>query len=660
MADKLIECYYEDHEGQLQKLDIYAEEMQPFFINNVETPLTTSLLSASYNDEYRVYCNWYKPENGSNKYYFAPIPSAYSYQNPYFIGWAIPGARSQLSVELENRIIEYKDWIQTPGVSRRNFMRLDSASDRSKMFYETGTFDENPPSNPYRGQELVFVKPEGGEVNLRLCLFVRDDMTGGQLAPFGYVGGMHSIDPPNIIGSNGGEYQPTKQAYNVSKPPAVGFWWTTVHCDREGDMPTSAPWRSGGDGDMYGEDITMLVVVIANGTDYKVTFVPMSAFYAVDAGEPTTDSPEGTNVTPTGWTGAWDFTSDQDLPKATTGFGWANLWTHGLRLYALTSAEVGSFLSEMWDFSILKMLKTKWSELTKGDNFDWIRGIISLHILPCTVGKGEQQNITIFGQKIGNASGHLIAKDHNFQHIVTVLSNPLEVPYTIDNNVFLDYDDCRAFLSLPFIGQVPVDVKRFRGGHILVEYRIDILTGNCIARVYAASKKLPGQFAESSGKQILIYQGTGNCSIPIPYCGNTEGAFKQLGAIAGIGMAAVGFATGTAPLTMAGAAGALNELTKAPQNTETHSYVASEAAGLMFPDVKLVVEGPFPIIPERQRQDFGYAAFGTALVSSFVDYPGRDKSKPEFLAGKIHAEIQGATDQEKEELESMFERGVLV
>lgn len=660
MADKLIECYYEDHEGQLQKLDIYAEEMQPFFINNVETPLTTSLLSQTYSDDYRVYCNWHIPVNGDGEYYFAPIPAVLSYQNPYYIGWSVPGGRGQLSVELENRIIEYKDWIQTPGVSRRNFMRLDSASDRSKMFYAAGTFDDNPPANPYTGQELTFVKPEGGQIKLQLCLFVRDDMEGGQLVPYGYIGGLHTIDPPYIIGANGTQYLATKQAYNVQKPPAIGFWWTTVHCDRDSPMPVAAPWRSGGDGDMYGEDIEMLVVVIANGTDYKVTFVPMSAFYAVDAGEPTTDSPEGTNVTPTGWTGAWDFTSDHDQPKATTGFGWANQWTHGLRLYSLTSAEVGTFLSEMWDFSILKMVKTKWSELTKGDNFDWIRGIISLHILPCEVGKGDQQNITIFGQKIGYATGHLIAKDHNFQHIVTIESNDLEVPYTIDDNVFLDYDDCRSYLSLPFIGSVPIDVKKYRGGHIKVEYKIDILTGNCIARVYAASKKLPGRFADDSGRQILIYQGTGNCSIPIPYCGNTEGAFKQLGAIAGIGMAAVGIATGTMPLTMAGAAGALNELTQAPQNTETHSYVASEAAGLMYPDVKLVIEGAFPIVPERQRQDYGYAAFQTATVAQFVDYPGRDQSKPEFLAGKIHADITGATDDEKAEIENLFAGGVLV
>lgn len=660
MADKLIECYYEDHEGQLQKLDIYAEEMQPFFINGVETPLTTTLLSQTYSDDYRVYCNWHIPVNGDGEYYFAPIPSVMSYQNPYYIGWSAPGTRGQLSIALENRIIEYKNWIQTQGVSRRNFIRLDSASDRSKMFYETGTFDDTPPADPYIGQELTFVKPEGGEIDLQLCLFVRDDMEGGQLVPYGYVGGLHTIDPPRIIGANGNQYRPTKQPYNAQKAPAVGFWWTTVHCDRDSPMPVAAPWRLGGDGDMYDQDIEMLVVVLANNDNYSVTFVPMSAFYAVDAGEPTTDSPEGTNITPTGWTGAWDFTSDHDQPKSTTGYGWANLWTHGLRLYSLTSAEVGVFLEEMWNFSILKMLKQKWSELTKGDNFDWLRGIITLHILPCTVGAGEEKTITIFGQKIGNAKGHLITKDSNFQHVVTVESNDLEIPHTIDENVFLDYDGCSAYLMLPFIGQISIDVKRFRGGHIKVEYKIDILTGNCIARVYAASKKLPGQFADDSGKQILIYQGTGNCSIPIPYCGNTEGGFKQLGAIAGIGMAAAGIVTGTAPLTMAGAAGAVSELTQAPQNTERHSYTASEGSGLMYPDVKLVIEGPFPQIPERQRIDYGYAAFQTAKISSFRDYPGKQPGQKEFLQGKVHADITGATAAEKAEIERLFERGVMI
>ena len=80
----------------------------------------------------------------------------------------------------------------------------------------------------------------------------------------------------------------------------------------------------------------------------------------------------------------------------------------------------------------------------------------------------------------------------------------------------------------------------------------------------------------------------------------------------------------------------------------------------MYPDVKLVIEGAFPIIPERQRQDYGYAAFQTATVAQFVDYPGRDQSKPEFLAGKIHADISGATDDEKSEIENLFAGGVLV
>lgn len=654
---KVFDFYYFRGE-ELSKLTLEADEMDPLFVDNVETPLTTSLLSATYNDDYHWYCNWYKPSNGDDEYYFAPIPAVHSYENPYFIGWRVPGGRGQLSVAFENKILEYVQTMRDPAINKKNIYKLTSASDRSKMFYEDGTFDENPPSNPYTGKELTYINPQGEQIKLNLALYVKDEIEQGVTVPYAYTSGLYNVDPPAIIGP-----RQQRKPYNVNQPPAIGLWYTNVHCNREGDMPTMSPWRSGGDGEYYDTDIEVLIVVAINGSDYAITIIPTTALNGVTASEPTTDSPEGTNVTPTGWTGNWDFSSDHDQPKATTGYGWANIWEHGLTLYSLTSNEVGTFLNDMWNFSIIKAIKIKWGELTKGDNFDWIRGIISLHILPWDVGKStDERNITIFGQKIGDAKGHLISKDHNFQHIITITSNDLEVPYTIDDNVFLDYDYCKSYLSLPFIGQVPVDVKKYRGGHIKVEYKIDILTGNCIARVYAASKKLPGKFADESGKQILIYQGTGNCAIHIPYCGNTEGGFKQLGAIAGVAMTAVGIATGTAPVTAAGAMGATSQLTKPPENTETHSYIATEGGGLMYPDVKLVIEGPFPQIPERQRLDYGYAAFQTATVGDFYDYPGRNfkESPREFLQGKIHCNIPNATDAEKQAIEAWFEKGVLV
>lgn len=655
MATKFIELKYRDHDDNEQVLNVYALEMDPLIVEGEVAPVTTSLLTTAQGFTYGVYCNWYKPSNGNNEYFYAPIPAENLYIDIPTIGNLVSGNPLELLTSaFRTKLYEMAGKLNDP-TPRMNVIRLDSASDRSKMFYEDGTFGDNPPRNPYNGQEFTFSDADGNEAKLKFAMYVRDDMEQGSLVPYCYMSGIHTINPPSIISSYGNDYTVRKVAWNSEDPHAMGFWWTTVHCDREGDMPTMSPWRSGGDGDMYGQDIEVLICMIRNGSTIRFSIIPYNVFEDVDASEPTTDTPSETNVTPSGWTGNFDFSSDSDTHVTPTGFGWANQWAHGINIYNLTSAQVGSFLDCMWDFSITKNLGKKLDELFGGANTNWLQGIVSLHILPCTVTHtGTDQLITIFGQMIGTTATGKKMYTGTSQHIVTIESKELPIGNTLPKNVFLDYENCSAYVKLPFVGQVPIDIRKFRDGSLQVTYDIDVLTGNCVAQIYATSKPIPG-YADSTGKKILIYQGSGNCAIHIPYCGNTEGGFKQLQAVSGIGMAAIGAATGSG---LAVAGGLASTISSPTSNTEQHSYLASEAGPMMHPYVKLVVEGPVPLVPTSQQKDWGFKAFTTAKVNDFAYYP--QKPGKEFLQGKIHCTIARATDAEKREIEALFAKGVLV
>ena len=120
-------------------------------------------------------------------------------------------------------------------------------------------------------------------------------------------------------------------------------------------------------------------------------------------------------------------------------------------------------------------------------------------------------------------------------------------------------------------------------------------------------------------------------------------------------MAAIGAATG-AGLALAG--GLASTLSSPTSNTEQHSYLASEAGPMMHPYVKLVVEGPIPLVPTSQQKDWGFKAFMTAKVNDFANYP--QKPGKEFLQGKMHCNLARATDAEKREIEALFAKGVLV
>lgn len=82
---------------------------------------------------------------------------------------------------------------------------------------------------------------------------------------------------------------------------------------------------------------------------------------------------------------------------------------------------------------------------------------------------------------------------------------------------YLDYSPySQAYIYLPFIGIMSVDVDDIVGHAVNVLYHVDSYTGSCIAQITCAR----------TGYSNTLYQFSGDCSVEIPMAGGSQAAIK--------------------------------------------------------------------------------------------------------------------------------------
>lgn len=503
---------------------------------------------------------------------------------------------------------------------------LTVSSDDSSQFYNrTGTGQKTD------GQILTF----GAGGSCRLCFYLDTIYTPDPTTQT-FLYGLRRIQPGEesstyILPATGF----AANQYSTTDPPLISFWSVPVEMD-----------DADNDGSHYGETVQCLFVLLrlpGNASYLQHTIISLNAFDSEPIeDDPTTDDPDQT-VTPSGWVGAWDFSSDSDDVQPVTGYDFCNRWAHGVRLYYISDLQAEAFMQALWSMNLSQAVDLAIESALFRQNVDFVRGVICLHKMPVVVGTSGSSPLSIMGYDLSKTFaglGSFAKVSGTYGSVMQVTTDELPIPQTFGDAVFLDWQ-CKAQLRIPFVGMVPIDIKSIRGGSIKVSYDIDVLTGNLIAKVYCKS-------SYGSKPQVLLYQGSGNCALPIPYSGNTEGAFKQLGAVAGIaGGIAAGVATGSAAVALGGLRGM-----SYGRNTAEYQYTATEAGSMTDLSIKLIITGEVPIIPPQQRALEGYQAATTAAVSSFAGSG--------YLSGVIHAEIPGATDAELSEIESLFAGGVIV
>lgn len=465
------------------------------------------------------------------------------------------------------------------------------------------------------GQKMYF---DSGTGHMYFNAFIRTEYIEGSPVSKFYMGAVWAVNNGTI--SDGGVCRGASGIYTTDENtiPRIDFALINI-TDNSDNYPC------------------ILVTVVRDSSDSNnLCYIFDLKLFDGTAPQPTTDN---NTTTPYGRTGTYNFSSDKMTDVSPSGFNFVNQWAHGLTLYHITDVQASAIFAEMWGNETL-------GQMFKNATVKQIQGIVCLHKVPVPVASGlHQRALSIFGKRVYRGTT-LDALNLVNSQLVKYPESPKWTPLEEIYGDYFDYaGQSKLSVYLPFVGCVPIDVNKVMGGAIQVVYYIDLLTGNCIARVY-------GRNGMDNGAEVLLYQGGGNCAMHIPYVGNDQGGMKLLGALAGVATAGIttlalgGAAAAPALAAVTGTAGAaLAEHNAAVNNIPT------ETAPLSYPYVCYIQEYPERLLTALQGAQLGFSAASGAAGSTVSNYSG-------YTQGVLHAAIAGATDDEKAEIERMFAEGV--
>lgn len=293
-------------------------------------------------------------------------------------------------------------------------------------------------------------------------------------------------------------------------------------------------------------------------------------------------------------------------------------------VYNPSQSEVNDFGAWLWDSNFFEQLKKLFN--------DPMQSIIGLHKIfatPATSGRG---NIYV-GYLDSGVASNLVSNQYTEVDCGTVAL------YEYFGNA-LDYQATDVYLYLPFVGIVPLNVDDVTRAEINVKYKVDVLTGACLASVYVTR--------DAAGGQLYTYAG--NCGVQYPL---SSGSYMGIVAsIAGIVGGVVGtIATGGAMLPVALGAGA-SALGSARTKVE-HSGSLSGNAGAMG------IKKPYLIIRRPQ----------TAIADDYLTFDGGSENEKVVLGTHsgftrvkyINLEgVSNATRSELAEIETLLKDGVII
>lgn len=361
-----------------------------------------------------------------------------------------------------------------------------------------------------------------------------------------------------------------------------------------------------------------------------------------------------------GGDGDHDDTSDQiDLPAipiaAATRSGMCTA-------YVPTWGEIQTVADALLDPNIFQILANnvvKFSDV-----------IIGLSIFPCVVPASTSGAVkaNVLGMEIGTGVTAHIADDQ----FVTIDCGTLDIDEYWGN--CLDYNPyTRISIFLPFCGMYELDVDEVMGRTIGVSYRIDIMSGACLATI-----KIDGS---------VFYQYSGQCSAQVPLSSVSFDQFLasmiELGVATATGVGAVGAAGGAVKeaetaFQAAGTSGsggsALMEAREHLSSVKTQSAnsIADATVGAVmgskgfyqhagamsgspgFLGVRtpyIIIKRPEQLVPSMYGKFNGFPCNTTAVLGDLVGFT---------VVDDIRLNIPEATVQEIIECEQLLKGGVVI
>ena len=294
-------------------------------------------------------------------------------------------------------------------------------------------------------------------------------------------------------------------------------------------------------------------------------------------------------------------------------------------IYNPTQSQLAAFSQYMWSKNFIDNI----SKLFE----DPMQAIIGLHMIYATPSRGADSNI-VCGYLDSGVTSRTVSSQY-----INMACGAIKINRYFGN--ILDYAPyTKIQLFLPFIGVVNLDTNEVMGSTLNVTYRVDVLTGACLAQISVSR----------SDYGAVMYTFSGNCAVQLPISGgnyssiiaNTIGIGASIGATLATGGA-------MAPVLVAGAASAVTN----SHLSVAHSGSIGANAGAMGGKIPyLIITRPKPYNANNYNNYYGYPSNLAIKLSSCSGYT-RVKD--------IHLEhISRATDDELNEIESLLKTGVII
>lgn len=260
-----------------------------------------------------------------------------------------------------------------------------------------------------------------------------------------------------------------------------------------------------------------------------------------------------------------------------------------VKAYQVDLANLNQLTSFLWSGSFIDTIK-------KLQN-NPMENIQKLFYLPYNVEVSAEESI-----KIGNADSQITGKRivKQFQEIDFGNINITEYyGNTLDYNTELS-------IYLPFIGEKTLNIYDIMGGSLNLKYRVDILTGNCIAILSIVRKQ------NDVTLNSVLYTYIGDMSNSVPLTSTQNNFFKQI----------LGNLTNpTALITNSGVQFAMAGVSGVNATTYTHSGNIGGNNGFMSVLTPyLIIRRPVNVKPADYEKTFGYPSYTSDTLANQKGY----------------------------------------
>ena len=282
-----------------------------------------------------------------------------------------------------------------------------------------------------------------------------------------------------------------------------------------------------------------------------------------------------------------------------------------------------------------------WSGLFDPDSFkklfaDPMQAMIGLAILPKVPSTAGSKNI-----KFGNVDSGVNASYFSTQYC-SLDCGSVAIKKQIGS--FLDYDQTKISIFLPFIGFRDLDARDVMGASIQVVYNIDILNGSCAAFIKHSSRG-------------VIYAFNGSCITNVPLtAANYSGAIQNAVSCVASGVGVIaGAVSGAAPVTMASAVSMLhagaNTIMNSRPTIQRSGNLGGSAGMLTAKKPFVIIERPNYSVPDFYQKFEGRMCNKTASLGSCSGFT---------MVEAVHLDGISATAGEITEMETLLKAGVIL